>query len=60
MEEKFVLIFEGKRSSVGEAMKQCLLALQDARDNNGEGKVYGFITVGDHWRMLCYDGSKFL
>ena len=42
-EKKFVLIVEAH--SVGEAMKQCLL-LKDARDNNGEGEVCGFITTG--------------
>ncbi|KAI5839543.1 hypothetical protein DFP73DRAFT_561266 [Morchella snyderi] len=55
-QERFVVIMEAKRSSLGEAMKQCLLAMKDARDNGG-GEVYGFVTTGDTWRMLKYDGK---
>jgi len=51
-EEKFVMVIEGKRDSIGEAMKQCLLSLKDAADNNGGGEVYGFVTTGDSWRMI--------
>ena len=58
-EKKFVLIIEAKRTSTDQAMKQIMLSLKDARDN-GEGKVYGFVTTGDHWRMFCYDRSEFL
>ncbi|KAA8892730.1 hypothetical protein FN846DRAFT_924087 [Sphaerosporella brunnea] len=57
--EKFVLIIEAKRSFVGQAMKQCLLSLKDARDNNGGGAVYGFVTTGENWRMIRYDGTSF-
>jgi len=39
-------------------MKQCLLAMKDMRDNNGVGKVYGFITIGDSWRMFSYNGTE--
>ncbi|KAF8434035.1 hypothetical protein BGX38DRAFT_179554 [Terfezia claveryi] len=59
MERNFVLIIEAKRSSLAEAIKQCLLSLKDMRDNNGAGKVYGFITIGESWRMLSYDGTSF-
>ena len=55
----YVLVIETKRSSLGEAMKQCLLSMKDMRDNNGVGQVYGFITVGESWRMLSYDGISF-
>ena len=58
-EEKFVLVIEAKRSSLGEAMKQCLLSVKDARDNNGGGEVYGFITTGKSWQMVKYDGKDF-
>ncbi|KAF8540865.1 hypothetical protein BDD12DRAFT_879666 [Trichophaea hybrida] len=27
-------------------MRQCLLAMKDARDNKGGGEVYGFVTTG--------------
>ena len=58
--ERFIFIVEAKRSSVGQAMKQCLLAMKDAWDNNGGGTVYGFVTTGDDWRMLSYNGSGFV
>lgn len=58
-EEKFVLIIEAKRSSLGEAMKQCLLAMKDAWDNNGGGLLYGFVTTGESWRMIRYNGISF-
>ncbi|KAA8909404.1 hypothetical protein FN846DRAFT_889014 [Sphaerosporella brunnea] len=59
MGENFIFIVEAKRSSLGEAMKQCLLAMKDTRDDNGGGRVYGFVTTGESWRMLRYDGSSF-
>lgn len=58
-ERNYVFIIEGKRSSLGEAMKQCLLSLKDAGDNNGGGVVYGFVTTGQHWQMISYDGTLF-
>lgn len=58
-EEKYVLIVEAKRSSLGKAARQCLLAMKDMRDNNGEGKVYGFVTTGEYWQMFQYDGTSF-
>lgn len=58
-EERFVLVIEAKTSSLGEAMKQCLLAMRDAWDNNGAGVMYGFVTTGESWRMLRYDGKSF-
>ena len=59
MEEKFVLVIEAKRSSLGQAMRQCLMVLKDTRDNNGGGVVYGFVTTGESWQMLSYDGKDF-
>lgn len=59
MEEKFVLIIEAKRSSLAQALKQCLLSMKDMRDNNGGGKVYGFLTTGESWQMARYDGTSF-
>ncbi|RPB28869.1 hypothetical protein L211DRAFT_243864 [Terfezia boudieri ATCC MYA-4762] len=59
-EQKFILIVETERSSLGEALKQCLLGLKDMGDNNGDGsKVYGFITTGETWQMIEYDGISF-
>ena len=57
--EKFVLMVEGKRSSLRQAERQCLLSMQDMRGNNGEGEVYGFTTTGESWRMFRYDGISF-
>lgn len=29
------------------------------RDNNTGGEVYGFVTTGESWQMLKYDGALF-
>ena len=55
----FVLVVEAKRSNVGSAVRQCLLALNYMRDANGGGKVFGFITTGEDWRVVVYDGNRF-
>ena len=54
--EKFIFVVEAKRSSLGQAMKQCLLAMKDMHDNNRGG---GFVTTGMSWRMIRYDGRSF-
>ncbi|PUU78108.1 hypothetical protein B9Z19DRAFT_1193558 [Tuber borchii] len=54
---KYVLIIEAKRVSLGGARKQCFLSMKDMRDQNGGGIVYGFITNGDSWRMISFDGK---
>jgi len=41
------------------AMGQCLLAMKDLGDSNKGGIIYGFVTTGDVWRMLSYDGATF-
>ncbi|KAA8897598.1 hypothetical protein FN846DRAFT_893009 [Sphaerosporella brunnea] len=60
-EQTLVLVFEAKSSSIGEAMKQCLLAMKDMSDNNegcgGKHAMYGFIT--ESWRMMRNDGKEF-
>lgn len=56
-EKRYILVIEGKGSSFGEAMKQCLLVMKDMRKNNGGGEVYGFVTTGESWRMISYDGT---
>jgi len=40
-------------------MKQILLAMKDASDNNGGGIIYGFVAAGQVWQMLSYDGASF-
>jgi len=59
MERYYVMVIEVKRSSLGEAFKQCLLSMRDMRDCNGVGKVYGFVTTGESWQMIRYDGMYF-
>ncbi|PUU82936.1 hypothetical protein B9Z19DRAFT_1061476 [Tuber borchii] len=56
-QKNYVAIVEAKKVSLGEAQKQCYLAMHDMRDWNGGGVVYGFITMGDSWRMISYDGN---
>jgi len=54
---KYVLIVEVEKVSLGEAQKQCLHAMKDMRGCNGGGIVYGFITMGDSWRTVSFDGE---
>ena len=42
-----------KEGSLGQGMRQ------DTRDNNGGGAVFCFVTTGECWRMLRYDGKSF-
>ena len=58
-ERYYVMVIEAKRSSLGEAFKQCLLSMRDMRDSNRAGKVYGFVTTGESWQMMRYDGKSF-
>ncbi|KAF8430029.1 hypothetical protein EV426DRAFT_660083 [Tirmania nivea] len=58
-QEIFIFIVESRRNSVGKAMQQCLLEMKDMRDKNRDGKVYGFVTTGETWQMLEYDGASF-
>ncbi|RPA88901.1 hypothetical protein L873DRAFT_1634033, partial [Choiromyces venosus 120613-1] len=54
---KYVLIVEAKKVSLRNVRKQCFLAMKDMWDYNGGGTVYGFVTMGDDWRMISYDGK---
>ena len=56
--DSLILIVESN-PSLGEAIKHCLLAMKDMWSNNGGGRVYGFVTTGEDWRMLSYDGVTF-
>ena len=58
--DKYMMIIETKKTSTGQAMKQIVLSMKDARDNNAGGVVYGFVTTGAQWQMIMYDGSEFL
>ena len=58
-ERYYVMVIETKKSMVGEAMGRCLLSMKNMRDSNGAGKVYGFVTTGESWQMLGYDGVSF-
>jgi len=59
LEAKYIFIVEAKKSSLGAAMRQCLLSMKDMGDSNHGGVVYGFVTTGESWRMLSYDGALF-
>jgi len=58
-EKKYIFVVEGKKSSLGQAKRQCLLALKDMGEENGGGVVYGFVTSGEYWQMLKNDGGNF-
>jgi hypothetical protein len=51
---------KAKRSSLELAIKQCLLSMKDTHDRNSSSKVFGFITTGEGWRMLKYDGASLI
>ncbi|CUS10967.1 unnamed protein product [Tuber aestivum] len=57
--QKFVFVVEAKKASIGQAKKQCMLALKDMGDNNGAGIGFGFVTTGEQWQMICYDCKVF-
>lgn len=59
MKQWFILIIEAKRSSLGEAIRQCLLTMRDMWNNSGRGQVYGFVTTGEVWGIVRYDGVNF-
>jgi len=44
----------------GGRIEACLLALKDLGDRNNGYIVYGFVTTGDTWRMISYDGASFV
>jgi len=56
---KFIFVVEAKRTTLGQAKIQCLLAMRDMGGINGGGAVYGFVTTGHHWQMIRYDGKEF-
>ena len=56
---EFVFVIEAKRTSLGKGKKQCLLAMKDMGELNGKGVVYGFVTTGEAWQMLRFDGTMF-
>ncbi|PUU80207.1 hypothetical protein B9Z19DRAFT_1063653 [Tuber borchii] len=58
-ETSFILIIESKQTTLGHGIRQCLLAMYDMFSHNGGGKAYGFVTTGELWRMIRYDGTKF-
>ena len=54
----YMLIIQVKKVSFGEVRKQCILALMNMRDCNGRYAVYyGFVTMGNFWRIVLYDST---
>ncbi|KAF8454483.1 hypothetical protein BGX38DRAFT_1140902 [Terfezia claveryi] len=47
--EDFILILEAKRSSLGQAMKQCLIAMKDMHDYNGVGEIRWMSSDRQRW-----------
>lgn len=54
-----VFIIESKSTTVGLSIRKCLLAMFDMLKHSGKGKAYGFVTTGEQWRMIVYDGTRF-
>jgi len=57
--QEFILIVETQSDSLGVAKRQCLLVMQDMRENDSTFGVYGFVTTGEFWQMLNFDGGVF-
>jgi hypothetical protein len=58
--DRYILVVEAKRSTIAESLKQCVLALKDAYDNNNDGKcIYGFLTTGLSWQLVVYKDERF-
>ena len=58
--EKVLIVIEVKQESLGKGMIQCVLAMKDCQDANGDGqKIYGFLTTGVYWQMLVCDKGFF-
>jgi hypothetical protein len=56
-EEKFVLMIEGKRSSLGQAQRQCLLSMKDMGDKMAEVRSMVSLQqerVGGCLNMIVY------
>ena len=47
-----------ERNELERAVPQCALSMRDARDRNGMGDVFGFVTTRPMWRMLRFDDGK--
>ncbi|KAL7270976.1 hypothetical protein RUND412_006303 [Rhizina undulata] len=57
----YVLVILGAKGVfLGDATKHFLLTMKDMRDNNSGGEVYTFITIGEYWRMIRYNGTSFV
>ncbi|KAG0138282.1 hypothetical protein HOY82DRAFT_534939 [Tuber indicum] len=56
-DERYIIVVGSKREALAEARKQCFLALRDMRDDAGGGTVYGFVTTGEYWNMITFDGQ---
>ena len=55
--DRYLIVVEAKRDSLGKGLIQCLLSLKDMYDvNNDKKSVYGFITTGVDWQLIKYDG----
>ncbi|KXN73270.1 hypothetical protein CONCODRAFT_3951 [Conidiobolus coronatus NRRL 28638] len=58
--EDLLLIIEAKRDAIGKGLKQCMLAIKDAFEINSKKRpMYGFVTTGIDWQLICYDGEKY-
>ena len=53
-----VVVVETKQSTLVIAFRVLLLALQDMWDAcGGKGIAYGFVTTGEEWQVVVYDGK---
>ena len=57
-EHRYIMVVEAKRGNIELGLIQCLLSMRDMRNNNAI-EVYGFVTNGEYWAMVIYDGKCF-
>ncbi|PUU73691.1 hypothetical protein B9Z19DRAFT_1111067 [Tuber borchii] len=58
-DHKFAFVVEAQKAFIGQARRLCMLALKEMGDNNPGGVLYGFVTSGDCWRIIRYQGGIF-
>lgn len=55
---RYMIVVEAKRDSLGKGLTHLLLALKSMWNiNNDQKLVYGFITTAIDWQLIIYDGE---
>jgi len=57
--QEFIVLVETMSESLGEAMLLCMLTMKDLAEDNSIFVVCGFVTTGEFWEMVRFDGRVF-